>query len=355
MRVLADPELLQVVVQPLVNLKTGAVAGWEVLTRTPDELDLSPSELFAAAAGMGVGADLHVIAVRAALTLRDSLPDGAFLTMNVDPHAVVSGHVQSLLRGQLDLSGLIIELVESAWPTDPTALLSTLGDLRALGARIAVDDVGAGYSGLSQLMAVRPELIKLDKSLIQNLPNDPAAKALVTAVSLLSGSLDAWIAVEGIEDSDQLQAVFDLGIPLAQGYLFGRPAQAWPQVDTSLVKGLLHADVVRARDVADLMRPPALEELITDDRGRPARVRMPTGAGDHTQHPVMAVAPSTTVTQALTRAVQREPGHRFAPLVVTSPLGLPLGLVDIEDMVLDRLQPSGSCPEADAVRAVSSA
>jgi hypothetical protein len=268
--------------------------------------------------------------------------------MNVDPHAVVSGHVQSLLRGQQDLSGLIIELVESAWPTDPTALLSSLGDLRGLGARIAVDDVGAGYSGLSQLMAVRPELIKLDRSLIQNLPNDPAAQALVTAVSLLSGTLDAWIAVEGIEDSAQLQAVFDLGIPLAQGYLFGRPAPAWPEVDTSLVHGLLRDDVVRVRDVADLMRPPLPGELGIDHRGLPDRVRMPTGAGHHTQHPVMAVAPSTTVTQALTRAVQREPGHRFAPLVVTSPLGAPLGVVDVEDMVLDQLPALGNRAADDA-------
>ncbi len=236
MQVLANPQMLQVVVQPLIDLKTAQVAGWEVLTRAHEDLDIAPSELFAAAAAMGVGADLHIIAVQAALELRSTLPAGSFLTFNVDPRAVVSGHVQALLREQEDLSGLIVELVEAAWPVDPTALLASLVDLREHGARIAVDDVGAGYSGLSQLMAVRPELIKLDKSLIQNLPNDPAAQALVTAVSLLSGTLDAWIAVEGIEDEEQLRAVSELGIPLAQGYIFGMPAPAWPQVDTSAVR-----------------------------------------------------------------------------------------------------------------------
>lgn len=330
LRVLQEPRLLVPVVQPIVDLMQASVAGWEVLTRVQGT-DLSPSELFAGAQSLGVAAELHVVSVRAALELRRTLPSGTFLTMNIDPMAVVSGQVREILQDEADLSGLVIELVESAWPTDPSALLSALADFRRQGARLAVDDVGAGYSGLSQLMAVRPELIKLDKTLIDNITDDPAAQALVTAVSLLSGTLDAWLAVEGIETEQQVEVVSRLGIPLAQGYYFGHPQEPWPTVETTHLERMLegHRLTSMIDEVGPLVRPARPDEIVLGDHGTPVGVRL--GADIR---PAMLVAPSTQPAQALRQAMQRPEPDRFVPLVVTSPIQHPIGMVDVDTLVL---------------------
>lgn len=329
LRVLEDPTLLVPVVQPIVDMMQARVAGWEVLTRVRGT-DLSPSELFAGAQSLGVAAELHVVAVRAALDLRRSLPSGTFLTFNIDPLAVVSGQVRETLQDEADLSGLVIELVESAWPRDPSALLSVLADLRRQGARLAVDDVGAGYSGLSQLIAVRPELIKLDKTLIDNITDDPAAQALVTAVSLLSGTLDAWLAVEGIETEEQVEVVSRLGIPLAQGYYFGHPQEPWPTVETTDLEGVLegHRLTSLIDEVGPLARPTVVGELVLGDHGTPTGVVV-----NGSVHPAMTVAPSTQPAQALAQAMKRSQPDRFVPLVVTSPIAQATGLVDVDTLV----------------------
>lgn len=345
--VLRHPDMLQAVVQPIVNIATATVAGWEVLTRARDHESVRPSVLFEAAKGMGVVAELHVVALREALELRRTMPEGTFLTVNVDPIAVVSSQVRNVLAGEEDLSGLVIELVETGWPSDPSALLSYLSDLRSQGAKIAVDDVGAGYSGLSQLMAVRPELIKLDKSLIQNLPTDPAAQALVTAVSLLSGTLDAWTVVEGIETEEQLRTVADLGVPLVQGYIFGRPSAAWPSTDeiSARVRAVGLSDRTGIHEVGDLMRALRPEELRLDTHGRPSVV-----IGSAGEHPALPVAPTTAPAVALRRALDRSKEHRLAPLVVTSPVGQPLGMVDIDDLVIATTGSTGPTVRKDVVR-----
>lgn len=329
MQVLQTPELLVPVVQPIVDVRQAKVAGWEVLSRVQGA-PVSASQLFAAAASLGVAAELHVVAVRAALELRRSLPEGTFLTINIDPMAVVSGQVREEFHRAEDLSGLVVELVESAWPQDPSALLSALHDLRRSGAGIAVDDVGAGYSGLSQLMAVRPQLIKLDKTLVDNIIDDPAAQALVTAVSLLSSRLDAWLIVEGIETERQVEVISRLGIQLAQGFYFGHPSEPWPHVDTTGVARMSEGQRLTSLidEVGPLARPAEAGELEVAEHGTPSAVRL---AGE--RYPAVVMAPGTQPARALTLAMQRPRPECFAPLVVTSPVGEALGLVDVDTLV----------------------
>lgn len=331
-RVLEDESLLRVVVQPVLDLVGGTVAGWEVLSRPVPELGTDPRALFDDAERAGLAADLHAVALRAALALRATAPPDTFLTINIDPRSIVEAAVRRTMQEAGDLHGVFVELTEQDWPDDDTAVLHEVRSLREQGALIAMDDVGAGYSGLARMLQVRPQLIKLDRDLIADLGQDPAARALVRAVGELAASLDAWLLVEGVEREDQLAAAVHEGVPLGQGYLLGRPEAPWPVVDSGPLRRLV--SVLSLDDaVVSLLRPPESFPVVRDDTGRPVRVghRQPDGSLWH--HPVLTMAPSTPVTEALERALTRCPADRFSPVLVTSREGTLLGVVLVEDLV----------------------
>ena len=110
--------------------------------------------------------------------------------------------------------------------SDPSLLLS-IARLRNAGAMIALDDAGSGYSGLQQLLALRPEIVKLDRGLVTGVDTDEAKLALVRMLGEVAGQLDAWVLAEGVETEGEFAAFARLGVPLAQGWLFGRPAAPW--------------------------------------------------------------------------------------------------------------------------------
>lgn len=129
---------------------------------------------------------------------------------------------------------LVFEVVESHAVADADHLLGILEYYRSMGARVALDDVGAGYSSLTLLAQVRPEVVKLDKALVQALP-DAGATAVVRAVTALAHELGAVVVAEGIETEVTRDLVRDLGADLGQGWLFGRP-EAAPRLATPRVK-----------------------------------------------------------------------------------------------------------------------
>ena len=331
-RVLADESLLRVVVQPLVDLGAGSVAGWEVLSRPDPVLGTDPRSLFDAAEACGLGAELHVVALRLALALRSSAPRDTFLTVNVDPHALVHPLVRRELEAQGDLRGVFVEVTEQDWPEDERGVLDALDAVREQGAMVAMDDVGAGYSGLAQLLRVRPHMVKLDRALVSGLGVDPATRAMLRALGDLAASMDAWVLVEGVEHEDQLAAAAREGVPLAQGYFLGRPAEPWPHVELAPVRRL--TGVLALDDaVVSVMRAPETFSVVRDDAGRPVRVAGTLPDGTDWYHPAMTMAPSTPVREALSRALTRVPADRFSPVLLTSRAGTLLGGVLVEDLV----------------------
>src|SRR3954451_17808220 len=155
-----DPDGLTPVFQPLVALATGQVSGYEALTRFKQPPKRFPDQWFNLAARVGMGGALEAHAVKKALDVPNR-PPGTYLSLNLSPSTLRAPEVQAVLPD--DLTGLVIEVTEHELAADDTALAEDLAAIRARGARIAVDDAGAGYAGLQQLMRVAPDLIKLDR------------------------------------------------------------------------------------------------------------------------------------------------------------------------------------------------
>jgi diguanylate cyclase (GGDEF)-like protein/PAS domain S-box-containing protein len=213
--------------QPIIDLRSGETAGYEALARFPLDPDSRPPNVwFAQAHRCGLGVQLEARAVEAALARRAQAPPG-YLSVNLSPAALRSDELRRGLPA--DLEGIVVEITEHELVADGERLRVTLDDLRGRGARVAVDDAGAGYAGLRQLMILRPDLIKLDRGLIEDVAADEAKQALVECFVRFAERTDAAVCAEGIESLDDLLVLARLGVAYGQGYAIARPSAGWPE------------------------------------------------------------------------------------------------------------------------------
>jgi diguanylate cyclase (GGDEF)-like protein len=239
--VLAEPDGIVPVFQPLVSLATGRISGYEALARFPHPPPRRPDEWFAAAARVGLGPELEARAVEAALAV-GGRPPGTYLSFNLSSSALMSDLVLAVLPE--DMSDLVIEITEHERVGDDERLAERLAPLRRRGARIAVDDAGAGYSGLQQVMRIQPDIIKLDRSLVANVDTDPAKAALIDSFVRFARRTGATVCAEGIETAEELKVVADLDVTYGQGFGLARPAAPWAPVAT-WVSGTLRTRTMR--------------------------------------------------------------------------------------------------------------
>jgi diguanylate cyclase (GGDEF)-like protein/PAS domain S-box-containing protein len=227
-QVLEDPEArIAHVFQPVVDLRTGLVAGFEALSRFKDSRR-PPNAWFAQAHRCGLGIELETAAARAQLETPHR-PLGTRLSINLSPTAMLSAEAEELLDG--DLSHLLLEVTEDELMAEGGQLEERLGELRRRGARLAVDDIGAGYAGLKQVMRLQPDLLKLDRSLVAGVAEDPAKGAMVDALVRYARRIGADVCAEGVETLEDLEALADLDVTYGQGYVLARPAPPWASVD----------------------------------------------------------------------------------------------------------------------------
>jgi EAL domain-containing protein (putative c-di-GMP-specific phosphodiesterase class I) len=212
---------LAMVYQPIYGLNEDRVLGVEALARFPDGESRPPSEWFADAAGVGLGVELETCALRAALRGLPYLPDDVYLAVNLSPETILAGKVGAALEG-VRAGRIVLEVTEHAMVEDYVALQRALKPLRKR-ARIAIDDAGAGYSGLQHILAIRPDIIKLDMSLTRGIDSDPARSALATALVAFAHDIGSQIVAEGVETAAELEALRILGVECAQGYYLRRP------------------------------------------------------------------------------------------------------------------------------------
>ena len=225
--VLALPDGVVPVFQPLVSLATGQVSGYEALARFPHPPARRPDEWFAVAQRVGLGPELEARALRAA-TEASGRPAGTFLSFNLSASALMSDIAIAALPA--DLTDIVIEITENERVGDDDQLALRLEPLRKRGARIAVDDAGAGYSGLQQVMRIQPDIIKLDRSLVANVDTDPAKAALIDSFVRFARRTGATVCAEGIETPEELKVLADLDVTYGQGFGLARPAEPWAQV-----------------------------------------------------------------------------------------------------------------------------
>lgn len=218
-----DGDEISVVFQPIVDLTTRRPCGFEALARFPADSGRSPGEWFDDAAAVGLGTQLEVAAIRAALAKIDLLPADTFLAVNVSAATLASRELVDLLR-TVDLDRIVIELTERAESDDYVGLMNSLFALRQGGARLAVDDTGAGFDGLRHILQIGPDIIKLDLGVTRGVGSDPVRQAMAYALHRFATSTGAMLVAEGIETSADLDALVAFGVTYGQGYYLGRPA-----------------------------------------------------------------------------------------------------------------------------------
>lgn len=215
-----------VVFQPVRDLSTMHVVGYEALSRFGGE-DL-PDTWFARAAFAGLGVALEVAAVRNALARLDDVVAGRYVAVNVSAEALCSDDLLAVLggcSGAPDLSRVVLELTEQTGVPDYDLLRTRVAWLRERGARVAVDDAGAGHAGLQRIVEIAPDVIKLDRGLVQTVATDPARQAMVQALVWFARRTGTSLVAEGVETEEELVALRELGVLLGQGYRLGRPAE----------------------------------------------------------------------------------------------------------------------------------
>jgi diguanylate cyclase (GGDEF)-like protein len=227
-------EGLAMAVQPIVDLHTGCVHAYEALARFGEGGRDSPLHWFALAEELGEHDELERACLRQALALLPTRPRGRRLAVNLSAPVLLDRRTVQMLDRHRDLSGLIIEITEEALAQNHAQLRSTLAKLTDWGAQLAVDDMGAGYSGLGQITAVHPSYLKLDRSLVRGLAEDHDRAALIAALVSYAERVGSLLIAEGIEDEQELTAVLELGVPLAQGFHLGRPGRPWPLASIEL-------------------------------------------------------------------------------------------------------------------------
>lgn len=215
-------DALSMVFQPIADLVTGEVRGMEALARFACEPLRPPNEWFDEAASVGHGPELEIAALGTALDQLEQLPPAAFISLNLSPAtALRPGLARALER--FPAERIVLELTEHDRIDEYDPLLAALTPLRDRGVRIAVDDAGAGYSGLRHVLRLRPDVIKLDTALTRGIDTDLAKRALATAMVSFAPQINAMVIAEGVETQGELQALRDLGVPCGQGYHLARP------------------------------------------------------------------------------------------------------------------------------------
>ena len=220
---------VQVVFQPIVDLATRRTVGFEALSRFPPP-DGSPLRWFDDADLAGLRAELEFASVRAALNQLDRLPSDAYVSLNFSPSVLNELPRLDLdaLAERVPLGRIVLEVTEQAPIDDYARLGEALADIRRRGARLAIDDAGAGFASMRHIVSLRPDIIKLDISLIRDIDSDPSRRALAASIALFGGQTGASIVAEGIETDGELAVLIELGIGFGQGYLLGRPAPLAP-------------------------------------------------------------------------------------------------------------------------------
>jgi len=223
---------LWIAYQPIVSWSRRSTFAWEALVRNEEPTLRSPPDLFEAAERLGRVRDLgRTVRDRVAQTLdRHPMPGLLFINLHameldddslLDPAAPLSRHA----------ARVVLEVTERAPLEQIPDAVARVAALRQLGYRIAVDDLGAGYAGLTSFAHLEPEVVKVDMSLIRGIDQSPMKQKLLGSIVALCRDLGIEIIAEGVETAQERDALIAVGGDLCQGYLFARPERPWASID----------------------------------------------------------------------------------------------------------------------------
>ncbi len=213
------------VFQPIVDLATGVAIGFEALTRFGD--GSQPDVTFASAGSAGVGLALEAATLERIIGASRGLPAAAWLSLNVSGRMITEGDRLATILARRDRP-VVLEITEHDPIQDYAAVRAAIA-LLGPDVRVAVDDAGAGVANFTHMVELRPDLVKVDVSLVRGVDHDLTRQALIVGLHHFAEAIHGAVIAEGVETQEERQALIGLGLRLGQGYLFGRPAavQTW--------------------------------------------------------------------------------------------------------------------------------
>ena len=232
--VLVDREKITMDFQPILDIRNARTAGWEVLARIGGRDGPGPDAWLTSAYQLGLGLELEIATLRRVIAgMRMRIP-GTFMSVAVTPAAVDDRGIHQVFAANAPLDGLLVEVRSAAGSLGSWEAFGS--QLRAMGAKVAIEVAAAGLDW-RQMLALRPDVVKIDQTVIEALDHDPLRRALLQHLGSFAAQLDAWLLAEGVHSPGQLAALRSLGVPLAQGWLIGPPTPVptpcSPQVTTA--------------------------------------------------------------------------------------------------------------------------
>jgi EAL domain-containing protein (putative c-di-GMP-specific phosphodiesterase class I) len=225
-------ETLVMAFQPIVHAGRRAIYGYEALMRPTEASMPNPAAILAAAERLGRLPELgRRVRSLSAAALADA-PDGALLFVNMHPCDLLDDELfQTDAPLSVHAARVVLEVTERSTLDDVQNVRDRVRRLRDLGYRIAIDDLGAGYSGLASFAALEPDIVKLDISLVRGVDKSQMRQRIVGTMATLCREMQMRVIAEGVESAEEKDAAQRLGCDLLQGYFFGRPGPAFPVVD----------------------------------------------------------------------------------------------------------------------------
>ncbi len=266
-----DEGLVTAVYQPIVDLERAGICAYEALTRTaPGSAFSNPAELFDAAEELGMLWDLEMVTRRQSFRQASGWPAGVLLFLNCTPQVIADERfADTILAEVAEIPGLsprriVLEVTERSENQHVEGLHRQTMRLQKHGFQLAIDDVGAGTSGLNRIMLLRPQWLKLDRELVAGIDRDPVRTNLVRFLSHFAKLSGVSIIGEGVEREAELEQLIRLNINCVQGYLLGKPGEHDQRLSESLVERIKSASRTagatataseHANQLARLMRP----------------------------------------------------------------------------------------------------
>jgi len=218
------------VYEPIVDVATKTVFGYEALARGPAGTEFhAPEALFTAAEEHALVFELDCLCRKSGIDGAIGLPSETKLFLNVrpttihDPSFRPEALIRTLEKSKLRPSDVVFEISEKESIANFDIFREIRDEYRKVGFRFAVDDTGAGYASLQAVIELEPDFIKVDRALITGVDTDPARQALLKALHAMAGGIGAKIVAEGLDTLEQLETLGKLEIPFGQGWLFGKP------------------------------------------------------------------------------------------------------------------------------------
>ncbi|MFJ5860975.1 EAL domain-containing protein [Pseudarthrobacter sp. NPDC092439] len=206
-------------------MSSGRVTGAEALARFRDAGDVTPDIWFSQATSVGLGAELELASMQAALAAATGLPADIYVSVNLSPETCLNPRLAEVIRrSQPAARPIVLELTERTAVADYRTLREALAVLRRDGILLAVDDAGAGFASMRHILQLAPDIIKIDREIIAGIDKSKGQYALGAAMTEFAAHVGAVVVAEGIETERELAAVTTIGMAGGQGYLLGRPS-----------------------------------------------------------------------------------------------------------------------------------